>query len=263
MLLRLARERYASDVVPRLLLAPAELLLDALPPLQPQTRFLEVCAGAGALARPLTERIAGLGRLISVDADWGLAVHLPVARGRAARALAEPERLPFAAGTFDVAIANLCLGDPAEDAPRLAELRRVLRPGGWLLATLLVRGSFESLLDVLTEACEAEVLHAQRQALVEARRSLPDEEVIRSALLEGDVVPAHIGVEERGLFFADGASCLADPLVKDVLLPSWLGEAPPLPSGVLDAAARAIDTYFGGARFALRLRTAIVTGRPR
>lgn len=263
MLLRFAREHYATDVVPRLLLAPAELLLDALPPLQPQTRFLEVGAGAGPLAAPLAERIAGLGRLVSVDTDWGLAQHLPQARGRAARALAEPDRLPFANGAFDVAIGNLCLGDPVEDGPRLAELRRVLRPGGWLLFTVLLRGSFEALLDVLTESCEAAGLHAQRQALLEARRSLPDEEAIRSALVEVDIAPAHLGLEDRGLFFADGAACLGDPIVKDVLLPSWLGEAPPVPDQALQAAARAIDTYFGGSRFALPLRTAIVTGRPR
>jgi SAM-dependent methyltransferase len=263
MLLRFARERYATDVAPRLLMAPAELLLDALPPLQPQTRFLEVCAGTGPLARPLVERIAGLGRLVAVEADWGLARSLPQARGRAARALAEPDRLPFANGSFDVAIANLCLGDAAEDGPRLAELRRVLRPAGWLLVTVLLRGSFESLLDVLTESCEAEGLHAQRQALLEARRSMPDEESIRRALLEVEITPAHVGVEDRGIFFDDGAACLADALVSEVLLPSWLGDSPPIPPAALAAAARAIDTYFGGARFALRLRTAIVTGRPR
>jgi SAM-dependent methyltransferase len=260
MLLRFARERYASDVARHLLAAPAELLLDALPPLVPQTRFLEVCAGAGVLAKPLGDRIAGLGRLVAVDVDLGLAQHLPSAKGRAARALAEPDRLPFQSGAFDVVIANLVLGDAVEDGPRLAELRRVMRPGGWLLATVLLRGSFDALLDVLTESCEADELHASRQALLEARRSLPDEETLERALKDVGVDVGQIGIEERALFFADGHACLGDPLVTEVLLPSWLGDAPALPAGALEAAARAVDTYFGG-RFALRLRTAIVTGR--
>jgi SAM-dependent methyltransferase len=263
MLLRCSRERYASDVAPRLLLASAELLLDALPPLQPQSRFLEVCAGAGPLARPLMDRIAGLGRLVAVETDPELAKNLPAARGRGARVIAEPDRLPFANGSFDVALANLCLGDAAEDAVRLGELRRVLRPGGWLLGTLFLRGSFDALLDVLTESCEAEGLHASRQALLEARRSLPDEAAIERALADAELLAAHLGVEERALFFPSGAAAMKDPLVREVLIPSWLGEAPPIPDGALDAAGRAIDTYFSGNRFALRLRTAIVTGRPR
>lgn len=260
MLLRFDRERYASDVAPRLLRAAAELLLDALPPLQPQTKFLEVCAGTGPLAKPLVDRIAGLGRLVAVDSDWGLALHLPHAKGRAARALADAERLPFASGSFDVAIANLVLGDNHEDVPRLAELRRVLRSGGWLLSTVLLRGSFDALLDVLTETCEAEGLHASRQALLEVRPALPDEDDLARSLREVEIAVVHIGVEERALFFSDGAACLNDALVRDVLLPSWLGDAPPLPAGALARAAHAIDTYFGG-RFALPLRTAIVTGR--
>ncbi len=260
MLLRFDRERYATDVAPRLLRASAELLLDALPPLQPQTKFLEVNAGAGPLARPLVDRIAGLGRLVAVDTEWGLAMHLPQAKGRAARALAEAEHLPFASGSFDVAIANLVLGDTVEDAPRLAELRRVLRPGGWLLSTVLLRGSFDALLDVLTETCEAEDLHDARQALLEVRPTLPDEADLARSLREVEIAVAHVGVEERALFFTDGAACLADPLVREVLLPSWLGDVPPLPDSAIASAARAIDTYFGG-RFALSLRTGIVTGR--
>lgn len=50
---------FQSQVLPRLLAAPAELILDALPPLQPQTRFLEVGAGGGVVARALVERAAG------------------------------------------------------------------------------------------------------------------------------------------------------------------------------------------------------------
>ncbi len=260
MLLRFDRDRYVSDVAPRLLLASAELLLDALPPLQPQTRFLEVCAGAGPLARPLVERIAGLGRLVAVESDWGLAQHLPSSKGRAARVVAGADRLPFAAGSFDVVICNLVLGDAQEDRPRLVELRRVMRPGGWLLATVLLRGSFDALLDVLIESCEAQSLHASRLALIEALRGLPDEASLEATMAEAELDVAHLGVEERALFFKDGAACLSDPLVREVLLPSWLHDAPPVPDSALAAAAAAIDTYFGG-RFALRLKTAIITGR--
>jgi SAM-dependent methyltransferase len=257
------RERTAPDVAKQLLTAPAELLLDALPPLQPQTRFLEVSAAAGTLARPLMERIAGLGRLVAIEGDVVAARRLPSAKGRAAVAVAEPERLPFAAGSFDVIIGNLVLGDAVDDAVRVGEMRRVLRTGGWLLQTLLLRGSFDALLDVLTESCEAEGLHKSGLALLESRRAMPDEDSIAAALRDVDVDVVHVGIEERGLFFANGDACMRDPLVREVLVPGWLGDAPPLTDAAWLAAARAVDSYFTGTagRFALRLRTAIVTGR--
>ena len=126
MSLRGPPEVFAREVRPRLLAAPAELILDALPPLQPQMRFLEVGAGGAVVARPLLERIAGLGRLVAIDDDVDLACALPNAPKRAARAVAGFPQLPFAADVFDVAIANLVLGEVSKDGPRLAELRRVL-----------------------------------------------------------------------------------------------------------------------------------------
>jgi SAM-dependent methyltransferase len=262
MLLRFARDQYASDVAPRLLAAPAELLLDALPPLQPQTRFLEICAGAGPVAKPLVDRIAGLGRLVAVERDRSLCEHLPHAAGRAARVLAGPERLPFATGAFDVCLGNLVLGDPGEDGERLAELRRVLRPGGWLLVTVLLRGSFDEVFDVVMEACEADGLVEERQLLAEARAGFFDEQGARRAFEEAGLNVAHVGVEERGLFFPSGKAAFDDVLIKDVLVASWLqGRA--LPAAAWERAVGALDAYFGKGRFAVRIRTAVITGRPR
>jgi SAM-dependent methyltransferase len=261
MLLRFARDHYASDVASSFLAPAAELILDALPPLQPQSRFLDVQAGGGILARPLVERIAGLGQLVAVEHDPMLVMHLPSATARAARLRADLARLPFAPGTFDVCIANLVLGDRSEDPLRLQELRRVVRPGGWLLATLLLRGSFDELLDVLTEACEAAGLMDERQALEDARAGLFDENAL-SVFNDAGFVPAHVGVEERGVFFDNGRAALADPLVREVLVPSWL-QGREATAEVWARAAGALDAYFGASRFAVRIRTAVVTGRPR
>lgn len=259
MLLRTQRDHWA-DAAPRLYGAAAELLLDALPPLQPQSRFLEICAGPGMLARPLAERLAGLGRLIAVEEDPALARSLPSARGRSAAVVASPERLPFAPGSFDVALGNLAVGDPADDGARLSELKRTLRPGGWLLLTVLLKGSFDELLDVLTEACEAEALPDARQALLDARASLPDLEGLKAALGEAGLPVMHVGVEERALFFPGAAAAFADPLVRELLVPSWLVDLA-LPDSAYAAAVRAAETYLPGPRFSVRVRTAICTSR--
>ena len=257
--LRTLRDHWAQ-AAPRLYGASAELLLDALPPLQPHSRFLEVCAGPGMLSRALAERIAGLGRLIAIEEDAALARHLPAVRGRSARAVAAADRLPIAPGSFDVALGNLAVGDPAADGARLSELRRTLRPGGWLLLTAFLKGSFDELLDVLTEACEAESLPDARQALLDAREGLPEVEELKAALEVAGLPVVHLGVEERALFFSGGSAAFADPLVRELLVPSWLVDLE-LPERAWDAAARAAETYLPGARFAVRLRTAISTSR--
>ena len=249
---------FAREVLPRLLAAPAELILDALPPLQPQTRFLEVGAGGGVVARALIERIAGLGRLVAIDDDADLALALPAGPKRGARAVAGFPQLPFANAVFDVAIVNLVLGDGIKDAPRLAELRRVLRPGGWLLATVALTGSFDELFELVAEACEASSLHHLKAATRQAQAALPDDDALRARLTEAGYVVAQLGVEERLLCLVDGDSILEDTLITEVLLPALLGV--PLPEEARDALVRAANTWFKGG-MPLRVRTAIITAR--
>lgn len=260
MSLRGPPEVFQTEVLPRLLAAPAELILDALPPLQPQFRFLEIGAGGGVVARALVERIAGLGRLIAVDDDVSLVAALPVGARRAARAVAAATALPFAAAAFDVAIANLVLGDGDHDGPRLRELRRVVRPGGWLLATVALRGSFDELFDLLAEACEATQLLQQKAVSEEARAALPDDDALAGRFVAAGFVVGSFGVEERLLAHCDGAALINDPLVREVLLPALTGA--PLPEVAAVALARAADTWFKDG-MPLRVRTAIVVARVR
>ncbi len=257
-------EHYTAHTAPRLLAAPAELLLDALPPIDVGARVLEVGAGAGMLARGLADRLAGLAKLVALEEDPALAAYLPEVKGSAARVVASLDRLPIKPGSFDVLLANLVVGtDGAEDPRRLAELRRALRVGAWFLSTTLLQGSFDELFDVFAEACEAQGLHVARAALNDARKGLVDEDAIKKLLVDAGFTHVQTGVEERALFFARGQEVVEDPLVRDVLLASWLKGAPPLTADAMQSVARAVDTYFAGGRFAVRVRTAVVLARAR
>lgn len=263
MRLRTARaDHYVGHVVPRLLAAPAELLLDALPPVDPGARVLEIGAGAGALSVALAERLAGLAKMVALDEERALAAMLPEKKGAAARVVATPDRLPVATGAFDLVLANLVVGDAAEDARTLPEARRALRPRGWLLATALLQGSFDELFDVFGEACEGAEQHGARGALQDARASLSDEASLQRALAAHGFDHVHTGVEERALFFARGADVVEDPFVKDVLLATWT-KAAPLSADAVKRAAQAVDTYFAGGRFPVRVRTAVLLARAR
>ena len=249
---------FTEQVLPRLLCAPAELLLDALPPLQPQTRFLEIDAAGGVVARPLVERIAGLGRLVTLDEDLREVANLPAGARRAARAVGKASALPFAAGAFDVAIANLVLGDSHDDGPRLAELRRVLRPGAWLLATVILRGSWEELLDVVFDAAESSNLPRVAAAVDEARSGLPDAATLRTRVADAGFAVSPLGLEERVIAVHSGASLVDDALINDVVLPALLGMS--LPAALQLPLLHATDVNFP-AGLPLRVTTGLVTAR--
>lgn len=95
-------------------------------------RILDAGCGAGPLSAALRERG---GKVTGIDSSAGM---LALARQRlGAEAdlrvgdLSEP--LPFADGAFDDVVASLVLQDWG---PTLAEMRRVLRPGGRLLVSV-------------------------------------------------------------------------------------------------------------------------------
>ena len=90
-------------------------------------RALDVGAGTGALLADLRAREpAAVG--VAMDLAHGMAV---AARERGAPAVAgDAEALPFATGRFDLVLSSSALQWLPRLAPALAEMRRVLAPGG-------------------------------------------------------------------------------------------------------------------------------------
>src|SRR6476659_6475267 len=100
-------------------------------PLVPGARLLDAGCGSG---RTLDE-LARYGRVSGVDASPD-AVAAARSRGHADVRLAPVEALPFAAGAFDVVTCLDVIEHTRDDRAALAELRRVTRPGGLLVATV-------------------------------------------------------------------------------------------------------------------------------
>jgi SAM-dependent methyltransferase len=98
-------------------------------------RILDAGCGAGPLAAALRDR----GAIVTgIDASAGM---LALARRRlgddvALHLVDLNDRLPFADGAFDDVVASLVLHYLEDWGPTLAEMRRVLRPGGRLIASV-------------------------------------------------------------------------------------------------------------------------------
>ena len=110
-----ADPEYEEQILP---LAAAELA--------GATRVLDVGCGDGQISR----LAAGLGaQVIGIDPTWNC-VTVAAQRGRASFARAEAAALPFADATFDAVVACLVFEHIDDVDEAIAEVSRVLRPGG-------------------------------------------------------------------------------------------------------------------------------------
>ena len=105
--------------------------------LQPGDKVLDVAGGTGDLARAFAQRVGEAGQVVLTDINEAM---LRVGRDRLldegrvlATAACDAEHLPFASASFDLVSVAFGLRNMTHKEAALAEMCRVLRPGGRLL----------------------------------------------------------------------------------------------------------------------------------
>jgi SAM-dependent methyltransferase len=122
---------YESLFVPSLIGPYAPIVADAAG-VRAGDRVLDVACGTGVVTREALRRVGPGGRVTGLDANAGM---LAVAReqgGEIAWHDGRAESLPFPDASFDAVVSQFGLMFFADRAAALAEMRRVLRPGGRL-----------------------------------------------------------------------------------------------------------------------------------
>lgn len=141
---------YERHWAPALLRHSRDLVGLLVPAAGPR-RVLEVGTGTGALLPELVAVAGPGGSVVAVDRSLGM---LRRATATVPRAQADAVSLPVSSGAVDVAVAAFVLF-LVPDAPRAAaELHRVLRPGGQLLAATWGQQRSTRADELLNEALE-------------------------------------------------------------------------------------------------------------
>lgn len=188
-----------------------EVAIEAVREVAPRT-VLEVGCGEGELAARMSTELGA--EVIAVDQSARM-VELTRARGIDAR-VADVQGLPFEDGSFDVAVAAWMLFHVADLDRGLAEIARVLRPGGRLVAVTNHADHLIELFDLAGAERFVLMFGGENGATVLERHfsrverrdvhgtvTLRDAETIRSYLRSSERLAAH----------AEKVSELEEPLV--------------------------------------------------
>ncbi len=177
----------------------------ALASLAPGDTVLDLGSGAGFDCFLAAQRVGPGGRVIGVDmtpemVERARANALEGGYGNVEFRLGEIEALPVGDGTVDVVISN-CVLNLSADRPRvLAEVMRVLKPGGRVMIS-----------DLVSERAVPDFVAASRESLVGC---LP----VRVAEYEGDLEAAgFVGVSVEAGRRYPSQHILGDPRVREVV----------------------------------------------
>lgn len=133
-----APERYDEFVAP--IMAPFVAALVDRAALEPGAMVIDLACGTGFVARAAAARVGSDGHVVGIDVNPGM---LAVARRRAEGFVpaiewreAPADALPVGDGAFDAVLCEQGLQFFPDLAGALAEVVRVLRPGGRVVATV-------------------------------------------------------------------------------------------------------------------------------
>lgn len=117
--------------------------------LNPGLRLLDVGCGPGSFHRTIREQ--GVHDIVGIDRSLGMVREASVG----AYAQADAQALPFADGSFERVLANHMLFHVPDQHQALAEMRRVLRPGGRVVIGTNAAHFMPQLTDLHAAACAA------------------------------------------------------------------------------------------------------------
>ena len=248
-------DAYERHLVPAIFEPFARALVALAEPAAGE-RVLDAACGTGIVARYAAPRA---GHAVGADVNAGMLAVAARIAPQLEWVQADLAALPFEDGAFDLVLCQQGLQFVPDRAAALAELRRVLAPGGRILVSVW-RGpehnpGFAVFADVLDRRVDPGAGAVLRSPVAGG-----DGETWRAALTAAGFGDVRVRVERGGPSWPSAAELLRQELASSPL------------AGRLSAAARdalaadlaeALRDYTEGGRVVLRMETSVLTASPR
>ena len=263
---------YDADVWPLGPLRAAEPLLRELPR-RPKTVAFEYGCATGKLTRAVAERLDPESRLVAVDPSPAM---IEVANGepnagpsssaaapRVVYQAADLSPLPVPPGSCDLAYSNLAIADLPRPGEAVAELARALKPGGKLLVTLPLRGSWAEFLDLYRDVLREHGKHDALASLQAYEKTLPDSITATRWLETAGLTNVTLETVRWELLFKSAREFFFAPIIELGPLPTWKQIAGGRGGEMQDVfffVKEAIETYFSGMVFSVTMVVGLLRG---
>jgi SAM-dependent methyltransferase len=190
---------------------------------------LDVHCGPGRTTFELLERLGEGARVLALEPDAALrnlakARMRPEWKGRVyLKDGALTEVAGMGAGTYDLVVANLVLGEVHGFEESLRELLRVTKPGGHVLVTLPMAGTWVEVEDLFREVLRDASLKDAIRRMRHLSRLRPSGPELARAVASLGVGPDHFVLEQErsALLFASGREFLFSPVIEHGPLRLW------------------------------------------
>jgi ubiquinone/menaquinone biosynthesis C-methylase UbiE len=225
--------------------------------LPPKANVLDVCCGTGYPSLEILRKMDPEGRIIAIDASPAM---LDVARGKAGelsgkriffRSEQATPRVSFANDVFDLVISNLGLTEFSDPADAISEFARVCKPGGRVVATLPLQGSWAEFYDIYREVLTKHDKHETLRRLEAHVNRMPDPDEVVRWIEKAGLTEIGLEVEQFTLLFKSSREFFFAPVIEYGPLSQWkevAGRGQEM-QDIFWFIKEAIDAYFGKRAF--------------
>jgi SAM-dependent methyltransferase len=258
---------FEATVVPSYLSYFASLAVEMIIPYSP-ARLAHIGCRTGFPDDAITDKMPG-STIVGLDTSPA-AIDLARSKAslhsgmRATYQLAEGFPTSLSPDNFTHALAIHPLCEVEGRSHLLAELRRILMPGGQALLALPVRGSFPELNDMIREFALRQDLPNLSKAVDVAASRRPTIETISEEFENAGLTEVDVDVQLIAVSFNNGREFLEDPIAKLMVLPDMRVQLP-IEASVVEPAlqymAEAITKYWSEGVFELTVNVGCASGR--
>jgi ubiquinone/menaquinone biosynthesis C-methylase UbiE len=259
---------YDAEILPIWSRRFGKMLLRDLA-LPPRAMVLDVACGTGYPSLEILRRMDGEGRIIAIDPSSPM---LDEARMKAGplsgkriffRSESALPRLPFADDVYDLTLCNAALQEFDDPEPVIRDFARVTKPGGRVIVTLPLAGSYREFFDIFREVLVKEDLKEAIDRLDAYLVRFPPIEQARAWFEDAGLEDVEVEYDTFTLLFKSGREFFFAPIIEYGPLADWkaiAGKGEVMQKVFWDA-KEAIDKYFAGSSFAVTIEAGCVRGR--